>query len=100
MNRLVLVISFSIILIASTAADTIEPADSLDHSSEARALYPVQSSAQNGLVLRVKCVTDTIEAIVSEHRKQGLWQDVQIKIHSNVNNLLSCLKYNGYAAYG
>lgn len=100
MNRLVLFISFLVIVIASTAADSIEPANPLENSIEARALYPGQSSVQNGLVLRVKCVTDTIDRIVTEHRKQGLWQDVQTKIHININNFLSCLKYNGYPAYG
>lgn len=56
----------------------------------------LQVFAQNAIVEKVQCVTDTMDAIAKEHDIDNLWQDIQQKLLKNINTLFGCLKYNGF----
>lgn len=99
MERVVFCIGFFSILNASVAV-SINSADPLENSIEPRAVYYGNGSTRNGLVIKVQCVTDTIDQLVAEYHTQGVWQDVQTRLHGNIGNLLGCLRYNGFTAQG
>lgn len=91
----ILVIYLAIVSASIAASALIRP---LENHIESKALN--YSLNRNSLVSKVQCVTDTIDAIVNEHHVQGIWNDVQRKLHNNIGNIFACLKLNGFSAQG
>lgn len=55
----------------------------------------INSFAQNVLLQKMQCVTDTLDQIDDEYNLDGLWTTVQQRLYKNINNVFLCLKYQG-----
>lgn len=99
MERIICIVVFLAIISASNAT-SIESVEPVENSIDGRAFVNRLGVAQNSLVQIVRCVVETIDAVHAEYRIQGVWKDVQTKLHGNIGRLFACLRYSGFAAQG
>ncbi|XP_031616754.1 uncharacterized protein LOC116336775 [Contarinia nasturtii] len=91
----ILVIFLAIVSAPAAASASIEP-----HEKSIKSQALNYGLNRNSSVTKVQCVTDTIDSIVTENHVQGIWQNVQRKLHNNIGNIFACLKLNGFSAQG